>query len=95
MSRCRGQWTRRPPPEGASVALYEAGWSCQVATRFLLEFATTIMTMHSGDLIARGTTRGLGPLQDGEVVDFEIHGVGRMCAARARSAQAHVAQRQL
>jgi 2-keto-4-pentenoate hydratase/2-oxohepta-3-ene-1,7-dioic acid hydratase in catechol pathway len=45
----------------------------------LVEFATGIMTLHSGDLIACGTNHeGLGPLQDGEVVDFEIHGVGRM-----------------
>ena len=45
----------------------------------LVEFATTIMTLNSGDLIACGTNHeGLGPLQNGEVVDFEIHGVGRM-----------------
>jgi 2-keto-4-pentenoate hydratase/2-oxohepta-3-ene-1,7-dioic acid hydratase in catechol pathway len=45
----------------------------------LVEFATTIMTMNSGDVIACGTNHeGLGPLQDGEVVDFEIHGIGRM-----------------
>jgi 2-keto-4-pentenoate hydratase/2-oxohepta-3-ene-1,7-dioic acid hydratase in catechol pathway len=45
----------------------------------LVEFATRIMTMNSGDLIACGTNHeGLGPLQDGEVVDFEIHGIGRM-----------------
>jgi 2-keto-4-pentenoate hydratase/2-oxohepta-3-ene-1,7-dioic acid hydratase in catechol pathway len=45
----------------------------------LVEFATTIMTLHSGDVIACGTNHeGLGPLQDGEVVDFEIHGIGRM-----------------
>ena len=45
----------------------------------LVEFATTIMTMNSGDLIACGTNHeGLGPLQDGETVDFEIHGIGRM-----------------
>ena len=45
----------------------------------LVEFATSIMTLHSGDLIACGTNHeGLGPLQDSEVVDFEIHGVGRM-----------------
>ena len=43
----------------------------------LVEFATAIMTLNSGDLIACGTNHeGLGPLQDGEVVDFEIHGVG-------------------
>jgi 2-keto-4-pentenoate hydratase/2-oxohepta-3-ene-1,7-dioic acid hydratase in catechol pathway len=45
----------------------------------LVEFATTIMTLNSGDIIACGTNHeGLGPLQGGEVVDFEIHGVGRM-----------------
>jgi 2-keto-4-pentenoate hydratase/2-oxohepta-3-ene-1,7-dioic acid hydratase in catechol pathway len=45
----------------------------------LVEFATAIMTLNSGDLIACGTNHeGLGPLQNGEVVDFEIHGIGRM-----------------
>jgi 2-keto-4-pentenoate hydratase/2-oxohepta-3-ene-1,7-dioic acid hydratase in catechol pathway len=45
----------------------------------LVEFASSIMTLNSGDLIACGTNHeGLGPLQDGEVVDFEIHGIGRM-----------------
>ena len=45
----------------------------------LVEFATSIMTLNSGDVIACGTNHeGLGPLQDGEVVDFEIHGIGRM-----------------
>jgi 2-keto-4-pentenoate hydratase/2-oxohepta-3-ene-1,7-dioic acid hydratase in catechol pathway len=45
----------------------------------LVEFATRIMTLNSGDIIACGTNHeGLGPLQDGETVDFEIHGVGRM-----------------
>jgi Fumarylacetoacetate (FAA) hydrolase family len=45
----------------------------------LVEFASRIMTLNSGDIIACGTNHeGLGPLQDGEVVDFEIHGIGRM-----------------
>jgi len=45
----------------------------------LVEFATTIMTLNSGDLIACGTNHeGLGPLQNNETVDFEIHGIGRM-----------------
>lgn len=44
----------------------------------LVEFASTIMTLDSGDLVACGTNHeGLGPLQDGEVVDFETHGMGR------------------
>jgi 2-keto-4-pentenoate hydratase/2-oxohepta-3-ene-1,7-dioic acid hydratase in catechol pathway len=45
----------------------------------LVEFATSIMTMRSGDLIACGTNHeGLGALQDGEVVDIEIARIGRM-----------------
>lgn len=45
----------------------------------LVEFASTIMTLSSGDVIACGTNHeGLGPLQDGEVVDFEIQHIGRM-----------------
>jgi 2-keto-4-pentenoate hydratase/2-oxohepta-3-ene-1,7-dioic acid hydratase in catechol pathway len=45
----------------------------------LIEFATTVMTMNSGDLIACGTNHeGLGALQDGEVVDIEIQNIGKM-----------------
>jgi len=45
----------------------------------LVEFASTIMTLNSGDIIACGTNHeGLGPLQDGEIVDFEIQHIGRM-----------------
>ncbi|HEY6834208.1 MAG TPA: fumarylacetoacetate hydrolase family protein, partial [Pseudolabrys sp.] len=45
----------------------------------LVEFATTVMTMRSGDLIACGTNHeGLGALQDGETVDIEIQHIGKM-----------------
>jgi len=45
----------------------------------LIEFATTIMTLNSGDLISCGTNHeGLGPLQDGDVAEIEIQGVGRL-----------------
>ena len=45
----------------------------------LVEFATAIMTLNSGDLIACGTNHeGLGPLQDGETCDFELEKIGRM-----------------
>jgi 2-keto-4-pentenoate hydratase/2-oxohepta-3-ene-1,7-dioic acid hydratase in catechol pathway len=45
----------------------------------LIEFATTVMTLNSGDLIACGTNHeGLGALQDGEQVEIEIAGIGRM-----------------
>ena len=45
----------------------------------LVEFATTVMTMKTGDLIACGTNHeGLGALQDGETVEIEIQNIGRM-----------------
>jgi 2-keto-4-pentenoate hydratase/2-oxohepta-3-ene-1,7-dioic acid hydratase in catechol pathway len=45
----------------------------------LVEFATGVMTMNSGDIIACGTNHeGLGPLQDGEKVTIEIKEIGRM-----------------
>jgi 2-keto-4-pentenoate hydratase/2-oxohepta-3-ene-1,7-dioic acid hydratase in catechol pathway len=45
----------------------------------LVEWATTVMTMNSGDLIACGTNHeGLGFLQDGETVDIEVQNVGKM-----------------
>jgi 2-keto-4-pentenoate hydratase/2-oxohepta-3-ene-1,7-dioic acid hydratase in catechol pathway len=45
----------------------------------LVEFATAVMTLCSGDIIACGTNHeGLGALQDGEMVEIEIQGIGRM-----------------
>jgi 2-keto-4-pentenoate hydratase/2-oxohepta-3-ene-1,7-dioic acid hydratase in catechol pathway len=45
----------------------------------LIEFATRIMTLNSGDILSCGTNHeGLGPLQDGEECAIEIKGVGRM-----------------
>jgi len=45
----------------------------------LVEFASTVMTLRSGDLIACGTNHeGLGALQDGETVEIEIERIGRM-----------------
>jgi 2-keto-4-pentenoate hydratase/2-oxohepta-3-ene-1,7-dioic acid hydratase in catechol pathway len=45
----------------------------------IVEFASRIMTLRSGDLLACGTNHeGLGFLQDGETVEICIHGIGRM-----------------
>jgi 2-keto-4-pentenoate hydratase/2-oxohepta-3-ene-1,7-dioic acid hydratase in catechol pathway len=45
----------------------------------LVEWATTIMTMNSGDVIACGTNHeGLGPMQDGELCEIEVEKIGRM-----------------
>jgi 2-keto-4-pentenoate hydratase/2-oxohepta-3-ene-1,7-dioic acid hydratase in catechol pathway len=45
----------------------------------LIEFATRIMTLHNGDVIACGTNHeGLGPLQDGDVATIAIERIGQM-----------------
>jgi len=43
---------------------------------FLLAYISGIMTLEPGDLVATGTPAGVGPLQDGDVVEVEIPGVG-------------------
>jgi 2-keto-4-pentenoate hydratase/2-oxohepta-3-ene-1,7-dioic acid hydratase in catechol pathway len=50
-----------------------------------VEFATKVMTLHTGDVVACGTGRaGLQPLMDGDVVDAEIERIGRL-SVRVRS----------
>lgn len=45
----------------------------------LIEFASTIMTLYSGNVIACGTNHeGLGALQDGDLAEIEIEKIGRM-----------------
>ena len=45
----------------------------------LVEWASAIMTLNSGDVIGCGTNHeGLGPLQDGDRAEIEIEGIGRM-----------------
>jgi len=42
----------------------------------LVSFLSSVMTLEPGDLIATGTPAGTAPLQDGDVVEVEIPGVG-------------------
>jgi 2-keto-4-pentenoate hydratase/2-oxohepta-3-ene-1,7-dioic acid hydratase in catechol pathway len=45
----------------------------------IVSFASTVMTLHTGDLIACGTNHeGLGFIQDGERLRIEIEGFGQM-----------------
>jgi len=45
----------------------------------IIEWLTTFMTLNTGDVIACGTNHeGLGMVQDGETVEIEVQGVGRM-----------------
>ncbi len=44
-----------------------------------VEFVTTVMTLHSGDILACGTSpEGQRPLADGDRVEVDIEGIGRL-----------------
>jgi 2-keto-4-pentenoate hydratase/2-oxohepta-3-ene-1,7-dioic acid hydratase in catechol pathway len=44
-----------------------------------VEFVTTVMTLHSGDVLACGTSQnGQRPLADGDRVEVEVDGIGRL-----------------
>lgn len=50
----------------------------------LVAWASDIMTLNSGDVIGCGTNHeGLGPLQDGDLAEIEIEGIGRMAVTVA------------
>jgi 2-keto-4-pentenoate hydratase/2-oxohepta-3-ene-1,7-dioic acid hydratase in catechol pathway len=71
-------------PEDASVELRLNGDVRQESTRAefifsipeLIEEITRYMTLEPGDVISTGTTAGVGPLSDGDVVEVEVEGVG-------------------
>jgi 2-keto-4-pentenoate hydratase/2-oxohepta-3-ene-1,7-dioic acid hydratase in catechol pathway len=44
----------------------------------LVAYVSAIMTLEPGDVIATGTPAGVGPLVDGDLVEVEIPGVGRI-----------------
>jgi 2-keto-4-pentenoate hydratase/2-oxohepta-3-ene-1,7-dioic acid hydratase in catechol pathway len=44
-----------------------------------IEYITAIHTLEPGDIVATGTNhRGLNPFQDGDVIDLEVEGLGRL-----------------
>lgn len=44
----------------------------------LIEFITSVMTLYPGDVIATGTTSGIGPMVNGDVVEVRIEGIGSL-----------------
>jgi 2-keto-4-pentenoate hydratase/2-oxohepta-3-ene-1,7-dioic acid hydratase in catechol pathway len=44
----------------------------------LVEFISGIMTLLPGDVIATGTTSGIGPMKDGDTVEVRIDGIGSL-----------------
>jgi 2-keto-4-pentenoate hydratase/2-oxohepta-3-ene-1,7-dioic acid hydratase in catechol pathway len=41
----------------------------------IVAYITRVMTLEPGDVIATGSPEGVGPLNEGDVVDVEISGV--------------------
>ncbi|MCX5874665.1 MAG: fumarylacetoacetate hydrolase family protein [Deltaproteobacteria bacterium] len=44
----------------------------------LVEFITKVMTLYPGDVIATGTTSGIGPMFHGDTVEVRIAGIGSL-----------------
>ncbi|MDL2234830.1 fumarylacetoacetate hydrolase family protein [Christensenellaceae bacterium OttesenSCG-928-L17] len=45
----------------------------------LVYYASRIMTLLPGDIIATGTPAGIGPMQAGDTIEVEIPGIGVLC----------------
>ncbi len=76
-----------PDPLNLSIKLWVSGdlrqdfHTSDMAHKFprMLEWTSSISTLEPGDVLATGTNhRGLGPLQDGDTVEMEIDGLGRL-----------------
>ena len=46
--------------------------------RQLVAFASSVMTLYPGDLILTGTPAGVNTLQDGDIVEVSIEGIGKL-----------------
>ncbi len=44
----------------------------------LVEFVSGVMTLFPGDVIATGTTSGIGPMKSGDTVEVRIEGIGSL-----------------
>lgn len=44
----------------------------------LIEFATQTMTLYPGDLILTGSPKGTGTMKEGDLIEVEIEGIGRL-----------------
>ncbi|MCA1960128.1 MAG: fumarylacetoacetate hydrolase family protein [Desulfomonile sp.] len=44
----------------------------------LVEFVSSVMTLEPGDIIATGTTSGIGPMKAGDSVEVRIEGIGSL-----------------
>ncbi|MCX5725827.1 MAG: fumarylacetoacetate hydrolase family protein [Candidatus Saganbacteria bacterium] len=45
----------------------------------LVSFISMVMTLLPGDVILTGTPKGVGPMKQGDKVEVEIDGIGKLC----------------
>jgi 2-keto-4-pentenoate hydratase/2-oxohepta-3-ene-1,7-dioic acid hydratase in catechol pathway len=43
-----------------------------------VEYISAVMTLYPGDVIATGTTSGIGPMKAGDSVEVRIEGIGSL-----------------
>ena len=44
----------------------------------LVVYISSIMTLNPGDIILSGTPAGVGKLEDGDAIEIEIEGIGKL-----------------
>jgi 2-keto-4-pentenoate hydratase/2-oxohepta-3-ene-1,7-dioic acid hydratase in catechol pathway len=44
----------------------------------MVSMASSVMTLYPGDIIASGTPAGVGPVQQGDVLEIKVKGIGEM-----------------
>jgi len=81
-----GPWIETDPgdPDNLAVACRVNGEVRQASRtdqlvfdcRSVVSWASRIMTLEAGDVIATGTPSGVGPMRPGEVVEVEVEGIG-------------------
>ena len=78
--------TRYPDLESLTVVTRVNGAERQRASAgdmvfsipMLLSYVSHVMTLEPGDVVATGTPAGVGPLNDGDVVEVEIEGLSKV-----------------
>jgi len=82
-----------PDPQNLNVRLWSNGVLRQdyptsdMAHKIprIIEWVSSVMTLEPGDVIACGTNhQGLGPLQDGDELEMEIDGLGKLSGLKVK-----------
>jgi len=81
-----GPWIETDPgnPDDLAVACRLNGEQRQASRtnqlvfdcRYVVAWASRIMTLEAGDVIATGTPAGVGPMEPGDTVEVEVEGIG-------------------